>query len=92
MFDCSGTSGDYDANVMIIFISAKESRLRRMKYPEYERAPALQKLTMTSLSVTSIFSVILKNIYTSVLMSCRTRFWNASTDYKKPGVIISTYI
>lgn len=49
------------------------------------KASVLRKTTTISLSVTSISSVILKNIFTSVLMSCPTQFWNASTGYKNPG-------
>ena len=38
MFDCSGTSGDFDANIHLFLNFAKELPNDIMKYYEYEKA------------------------------------------------------
>ena len=50
MFDCSGTSGDFDANIHLFLIFAKELPKYIMKYTEYEKAfsPARLNKYLTS--------------------------------------------
>jgi|BioPla2DNA2_1021312.scaffolds.fasta_scaffold44238_2 hypothetical protein len=43
MFDCSGTSGDYDVKIVIFFLYKKISK-KSMKYLDYERAFSAARL------------------------------------------------